>query len=436
MDNQKNPLSRLFTLPRLFLWGNVILLVLFLIAAVQDNCRGWKSYQAEFKKKEIARIEAKMNAATTDEAKEVAEHELKAAKKMPSEIRQIWAQNIGAVDRCITCHLGYDALSNSSLVTEYKEQPFSAPADTASYDIHKMHSFDKFGCVVCHGGQGTATEVKAAHGEVEHWEKPLLKGALLQASCAKCHDNLTDLKVKDQVYPSEILRAKKLIREHGCIGCHQISGEGGPISVDLKEETAAKPLSRIDFSHSGLDKEAWTLANWIKIHFTKDPAVFVPGDPEGKFNTEPIAPSGMPPYMLPEKDADALTAYILGLNRNNIPPQFLTLRAPETEAITGSPVAKGRAVYEKFGCAACHGPDARGGIRDFNYQYDVTPNLRRVVGTYSRETLKEKISEGVPFVAKHNPNGPQPPLYMPAWKSKIKGDDLENLVTYLQSIKE
>jgi hypothetical protein len=75
-------------------------------------------------------------------------------------------------------------------------------------------------------------------------------------------------------------------------------------------------------------------------------------------------------------------------------------------------------------------------VRNFNYQYGVTPNLRRVVGTYSREELKDKISNGVPIVAKHNPDGPLPPLYMPAWKTKIKGVELEDLVTYLQSIKE
>jgi mono/diheme cytochrome c family protein len=93
-------------------------------------------------------------------------------------------------------------------------------------------------------------------------------------------------------------------------------------------------------------------------------------------------------------------------------------------------------VYEEFGCAGCHGAEARGGIRNFNYLYDATPNLRRAVATYSREELVEKISQGVPITARNNPHGPNPPLYMPAWKDKIKGKDLDDLVSYLFSIKE
>jgi mono/diheme cytochrome c family protein len=322
------------------------------------------------------------------------------------------------------------------LTNDYKDHPYSASANPTALEIHMKHNVEKFGCVVCHGGQGLATEKDAAHGRVAHWEKPLLTGTLMQASCVQCHDNHPDLKVNGQVYTSEVVRAKQLFRDNGCIGCHQVGGEGGPISVDLKYETAAKPLSRIDFSMTGLPHEQWTLANWIKLHLIQDPAIAVPGDPKGEFNTEPIAPSAMPPYLLDDKDANALTAYVLGLNRGNIRPQFLTLRPAAQEPSFGSSVQHGRFVYEKYGCAGCHGPEARGGVRNYNYQYDVTPNLRRAVSTYSREELKDKISHGVAFIAKHDPKGPNPPLYMPAWKDKIKGQELEDLVTYLSSIKE
>jgi mono/diheme cytochrome c family protein len=238
------------------------------------------------------------------------------------------------------------------------------------------------------------------------------------------------------VYASEIIRAKQLVRQHGCLGCHQIAGEGGPISVDLRDETSIKPLSRIDFSGTGLPHEEWTLANWIKVHFTKDPADLVPGDPEGAFNTEPIPPSAMPPFILSEEDANALTAYILGLNRSNIQPEYLKLAPPPAEPTFSNAIDHGRYVYEKYGCNACHGSDARGGIRNYNYQWGGTPNLRRAVATYNREEIREKINEGVAFVARNNPHGPNPPLYMPAWKAKIKGQELENLITYLQSLRE
>lgn len=428
--------GKIFTLRRLFLVGNILVLVLFLAALLKDQKRGWTYYQKTFKSKEIERTKAKLNAAKTGDEKAVAAEEFKAAKRMPVEIRQLWVQELDAVDRCITCHTGYDPLYNTSLTTPYKEQPYSASPEAPAFDIHKAHNVEKFGCVVCHGGQGSATEVDAAHGHVAHWETPLLKGTLIQASCAKCHDNVAQLSVNGKTYPTAILEAKKLFRDLACIGCHQIGGEGGPISVDLKEETSAKPLSRIDFGYTGLDHKEQTLANWIKIHMTRDPATFVPGDPEGKFNTEPIAPSAMPPYLLPEDQAEALTAYILSLNRKNIPSGYLRPAPPEPKPQFASQIEHGRWVYEQYGCGACHGSDARGGIRNFNYQYDGTPNLRRSATTFTREGLEEKISNGVPFLAKHDPKGPNPPLYMPPWKDKIKGEELDSLVAYLLSIRE
>ena len=167
-----------------------------------------------------------------------------------------------------------------------------------------------------------------------------------------------------------------------------------------------------------------------------DPVVYNPGDPKAEFNTEPIAPSAMPAYLMSDKDADALTAYILGLNRKEIPSPFLVQEPLTPEPVPVGAIPHGRYVYEKYGCAGCHGADARGGIRNYNAEHDVIPNLRQAISTYKREEIKEKLNEGVAFVAKHHQDGPQPPLYMPSWKSKIKGEELEDLVSYLISIKE
>jgi nitrate/TMAO reductase-like tetraheme cytochrome c subunit len=246
MENQ-NPQTppsfwkRLGSLRVLFLLGNVSLMVLFFLVIVKDHQREWKNIQADFKKQEIARIEQKFSDAN-DQDHSLIQEELKSAKRLPIEIRQIWSQEINAIDRCITCHLGHDPLANPSMTTSYQEHPFKAPANSAGFDIHKAHNVEKFGCVVCHGGQGLATNTQAAHGFVTHWEQPLLRGALLQASCLKCHDNIDELNIQNKNFSSEIVRAKVLFNEHGCIGCHQIGGEGGPISVDLREETSKKTV--------------------------------------------------------------------------------------------------------------------------------------------------------------------------------------------------
>ncbi len=163
----------------------------------------------------------------------------------------------------------------------------------------------------------------------------------------------------------------------------------------------------------------------------------MPGDPRALHNDEPVAPSGMPFFDLSEADADALTAYVLGLSRSDrIPVEYLVPSPARPEPTFASAVQRGRYVYEKYGCAACHGPDAKGGIRNYNYENEVEPDLTKTMGTFTREELKEKIQKGVPVVGKKDPQGPTPPLYMPGWKDKIKGQELEDLVTYLHSIAE
>ncbi|MGQ0645120.1 MAG: cytochrome c [Elusimicrobiota bacterium] len=422
--------GRWLTIRNLFVAGNLLLLVLFLAAVAQDHFREWKPYQKEFYRREIQRLKAEREKAVSDDEKTRIDKELRLVKSQPVQVRQVIVDELKRVDRCTTCHLGYDSQLTPSLATSYDDHPFKA----ASPDIHKAHPVEKFACTVCHGGQGLATTVKDAHGEVKHWEKPLLRDVYLQASCVKCHGNARD--PQGLAYVEDWRRGRALFKEKGCIGCHQVKGEGGPISVDLAEDTADKPLSRIDFSTTGLPKDEQTLANWIKIHFTMDPAKLVPGDPEGRYNDEPIPPSSMPFYDLSEKDAEALTTYVLSMAKDHIPSGYYLPGEPEPEPVFKTAAARGRHVYDKFGCAACHGPDGKGGIPNFNYENGVEPDLTLSIGTYTRDELKEKILKGVPVVGKADPKGPTPPLYMPPWAGKIKGQELEDLITYLFSIAE
>ena len=119
-----------------------------------------------------------------------------------------------------------------------------------------------------------------------------------------------------------------------------------------------------------------------------------------------------------------------------------------------SAAARGKWIYDKNGCAGCHGVDAKKGRRNFNglsksqkqdpdkaWDFEEMakgeePTLPDTMGTFTRDELKTKIRNGVSAtaIAKFNPEGPIPPGFMPAWKDKIKGQDLEDLVTYLLSI--
>jgi mono/diheme cytochrome c family protein len=422
--------TKYLTIRNLFVAGNALLLVLFLAAVVKDNAREWKGIQKEYYKREIKRLHEEWEKAPEGPEKDKAAALLKNMKAQPVAIRQVIIEPMRRYDRCLTCHVAMDPGVNATQTSVYEDQPYVAKLN----DIHKAHPVEKFGCTVCHGGQGLATTVAAAHGDVHHWEKPMMRGAYLQASCAKCHSNVWDAAAMP--YAAAWRRGEELFKEKGCIGCHQVRGEGGPISVDLAEETADKPLTRIDFSHTGLSKEDRTLANWIRLHFVKPPSELVPGDPEAHFNDEPIAPSGMPFFDLSKEDADAVTTFVLSLSREPIPMDYHVPSAPRVPPAANTPAARGLLVYQKYGCAACHKADARGGTPNFNYENETEPNLRKSVGTYSRDELREKIQNGVPVIGKKDPKGATPPLYMPAWKDKIKGQELEDLLTYLFSIAE
>ncbi|NUO84417.1 hypothetical protein HUU05_30445, partial [candidate division KSB1 bacterium] len=90
---------------------------------------------------------------------------------------------INNVDRCHTCHT---AVSRKGF--ENLEQPFTTHPSLDT--LLKIHPVERFGCTPCHDGQGSALQNAAfAHGEVKHWERPLLRGRFAYSGCNKCHAN-------------------------------------------------------------------------------------------------------------------------------------------------------------------------------------------------------------------------------------------------------
>ena len=139
-------------LRKLYPWFTVLgLLVggLVIAAFYKDQFREWKVWQHAYQKQELAR-------AANDAQRE-------AAERIPIEIKQIVLPALDRVDRCTTCHIAVEDASYSG---------FKEPL--AYHPNHAQHPFEKFGCTICHQGQGRATTREAAHGHVEHWEHPML----------------------------------------------------------------------------------------------------------------------------------------------------------------------------------------------------------------------------------------------------------------------
>src|SRR5208282_4465279 len=159
--------------------------------------------------------------------------QVEAARRFDLGIRQIWNPEIGVVDRCVTCHLGYEW---GSRLPADLPQPF-APHPALPY--LDQHPFTSFGCTVCHGGQGWATQSAAAHTGGEHWDDPMLSKALalrygleqsqlIQMRCNYCHRH--DLSTPGM---DEINAAKVLFKKKKCLVCHVVEGRGGLTAPEL-----------------------------------------------------------------------------------------------------------------------------------------------------------------------------------------------------------
>jgi mono/diheme cytochrome c family protein len=124
-------------------------------------------------------------------------------------------------------------------------------------DSNSPHKAEKFGCTICHSGQGSSTEFNlASHTpdtleikkrwqkdrdwESNHfWDYPMLPKRFVESTCIKCHHQVTDLiREGTRVEAPKVVRGYNLIRENGCFGCHEISGFKGGRSIgpDLRLE--------------------------------------------------------------------------------------------------------------------------------------------------------------------------------------------------------
>ena len=275
--------------------------------------------------------------------------QVRAARAFNPGVRQIWLPELGRVDRCVTCHLGYEweGTLPASLGVPLAPHPALPYLDA--------HPFLQFGCTACHGGQGFATSAAAAHGNVEDWDEPLLAGGLaerdgltaaelMQLRCNGCHR-------RDESTPGmEIIdRGKELFRKNKCLVCHVVEDRGGLKAPELTYIGDKSP-ELFDFTHVTGPRTAF---NWHVQHLTHAGEVS-PGTTMPDFDFEP-------------DEARALTLLLLSWRRESFPPRYLP--APRTVAVAGEPKAArqpapvpqvagaeaGRDVFVTRGCNSCHG---------------------------------------------------------------------------------
>lgn len=124
-------------------------------------------------------------------------------------------------------------------------------------DSNSPHPAEKFGCSMCHGGQGSATTfLDATHApndvlqqkrwtqehnwaSIHFWDYPMQPQRFMESSCLKCHHQVWDLyRDGSQIEAPTLVRGFNLVRELGCFGCHEIAGmkSGRWVGPDLRLE--------------------------------------------------------------------------------------------------------------------------------------------------------------------------------------------------------
>lgn len=285
-------------LDHLWLWfafWSVVCLAVLAISPFKDYFREYRGYQEDYRER---LLEAAGSAS-----------ELRAARAERVGIRQIWLPELdGRVDRCVSCHLGVESPGMAGA-----PRPFGLHPPTP----HTPHQVQELGCVACHRGQGRATTVAAAHGEVEDWDTPLLPLGFTEASCGTCH--------REETVPEAALlsEGRRLMDRAGCLGCHRLSGH------EDWESTAPDLDALADKTH----------VEWLRA-WLADPESLQPG-------------TWMPDFELPPTEVEALTAYLWAQ------PAKVPLPPDAAEPPPGD-FDRGRKLFRESRCISCHTVGGRG----------------------------------------------------------------------------
>jgi mono/diheme cytochrome c family protein len=117
------------------------------------------------------------------------------------------------------------------------------------------------------------------------------------------------------------------------------------------------------------------------------------------------------------------------------PPLPQAVRMQPRAADADTALARGRSVYERYGCAMCHGADGKGGFANANAETEgKVPGVVYVAEGFTPAELRRKLLDGAATVGRADPNGPRPPYRMPGWKGQMSDQEADDLVRYLMSL--
>jgi cbb3-type cytochrome c oxidase subunit III len=287
-------------------------LALLVAAAVQENVlREWRRIQAR------ARSEA---------------------GPVPVYLRQVVNPALDVADRCVTCHVSMAP----------GEADVTGPGMAAHPPV--VHDPAEFGCTVCHGGQGRATDKADAHGRVPFWPYPMLPRGMEEAGCGTCH-------VANEVPRREVLdEAAAAFARLDCLACHRVDGRGGTIRPD------GGGMEGPDLSRAGL---VGYDGGWYEKHLARTAA-----EAQGPWR--------------------ATFGPIAAADRARL-EMFLRTRVGAPQLVAA------KSVFLSSGCLGCHKVDGMGGDEgpDLTRAGEIDPGRRDFTGVQGERTLANWFTEHV-----------------------------------------
>jgi mono/diheme cytochrome c family protein len=287
-----------------FAISSVTFLAVLAVSPVKDYLSEWRHYQNGYVKFAESRPDTKTL---------LADYHL--------GINQIWVPKMGVVDRCTTCHLGITqaSLNDPSVPQPYRAHPFTP------------HHVEDWGCVVCHRGQGRATEVSEAHETTLAWERPILPISYIQASCGVCH-------LSDIPETPRLNHGRELLTKFNCVGCHHLEGIERPAMLGPDLTNIGTKVSR----------------EWI-YKWLKEPRTLT--DAQGNVTVDGVETEDeprMPKFNLDEKELRGLSAYLSRLHSH--PPEPYKIDPAVVAKWQKNPdtVQHGELRFRQMFCSDCH----------------------------------------------------------------------------------
>ncbi len=308
--------------------------------------------------------------------------------------QQLGMANVDRVDRCRSCHVNIADFGVGNVISypsgDGKDgtysQPFAGhPHPDLFVSSDSPHKMEKFGCTVCHEGDGSGTSFQNAehapanpaqaaeweeknHWHSNHfWEYPMFPKHLAEAACLKCHHKVTELALSDKFGNSapKVVEGHQIIQQYGCYGCHDINGydTGKSIGPDLRlEPNTDEQLAKLksdpnavpgemrkpgpSLRHIGHKSTPEFIAYW-----TENPQRFRPTTKMPKFFGNSNQSDHLA-EMLQPVELQAIAAYLTAKS------EHLDLQSPQDKHPGYVPNAeRGRTLFSRRGCMACHSYD-------------------------------------------------------------------------------